>query len=127
MSTPEQEQALATISSLATSLRTQALSDVQIDLLEVAAHLMTNIAVQSTINCASTRLIELEYQIGEPVQIDLAALGFTAAEGAWQRTTVTGKQNVSIDEAHPEYQYQTAFSGTDRWLYPVECMRKVEK
>lgn len=116
MSTPEQEQALATISSLATALRTQTLSDVQIDLLEVAAHLMTNIAVQTTLNCATTRLVE--YQLGEPVW-------FLNRLGQEQRTTITNKCSIDSLEG-PVTHYQTAFTGPSEW-HIEQSLRKVEK
>lgn len=119
MSTPEQEQALATISSLATSLRTQALSDVQIDLLEVAAHLMTNIAVQTTLNCPNTRLVE--YQLGEAVMQTIPADRLQHEHQ--QRTTVVDKEAVND---LGDFRYKTAHSGRGTWV-TATMLNKVEK
>lgn len=131
MSTPEQEKALSTIGALAASLRNQKLSDVQIDLLEVAAHLMTNIAVQTTLNCATTRLVELEYTPGEPVDVDLAAIELDGQSlTGWQRTTVINRQQTNENEVmqnleEPQYRYQTAATGRGIWV-AAAVLRKVE-
>lgn len=121
MSTPEQEQALSTISALAASLRTQKLSDVQIDLLEVAAHLMSNIAVQTTLNCASTRLVEAEYQLGEAVMQTIPADRMMREHR--QRTTVIDKQPVND---LGDFRYKTAHSGRGIWV-TATMLSKLEK
>ena len=108
MSSPEQEKALATISSLSASLRNQKLSDVQIDLLMVAEHLMTNIAVQTVIQC-ETRLVE--FNLGEPVMQTIPA-DRTQHEHQ-QRTTVVDKEAVND---LGDFRYKTAHSGRDTWI-----------
>lgn len=121
MSNPDQLKALATIGSLASTLEKQALSDIQMDLLEVAVHLMTNIAVQSTLHGRQALLppeppAPLEFQVGEPVEV-------MHGDEQWQRTTVINKQFISEEE---RYYYQTAFTKRDKWIDGT-ALRKVKQ
>ncbi|QOC57989.1 hypothetical protein phiK7B1_134 [Pseudomonas phage phiK7B1] len=120
MSNPDQVKVLATIGSLAQSLEKQVLTDIQMDLLEVAAHLMTNIAVQSTLfgreGMEPAKPAEpVEFQVGEPVEVMVGS-------EQWQLTTVINKQYTQEDG----YFYQTAFTKRDKWI-AAEALRKVKK
>jgi hypothetical protein len=126
MSNPDQDKALATISSLAHSLDGQVLSDIQIDLLMVAEHLMTNIAVQSTLHgrlaLDPSEPKPLEFQIGEPVMIETPPS--IDCQPYWQRTTIIDK--VEGPALEGGFEYKTAFTGRDMWI-GVRRLKKAEK
>lgn len=113
MSNPDQEKALSTIAALSHSMAGTKLTDIQIDLLMVAANLMTNIAVQSQI-AASTQIVpDPEFEIGEPVNVKLA-------DHRNQRATVVGKTQHLRG-----FHYQTSATGT-QWI-TVDLMEKVQR
>lgn len=123
MSNPEQIQMLATIGSLTQTLEKQVMSDIQLDLLQVVQHLMTNIAVQSTMHGRMALepgepAAPLEFQVGEPVDVMVPVDG----QEHWQRTTVINKQYLQDNG----YAYQTAYTKRDTWIDPA-AMRKVQK
>jgi hypothetical protein len=123
MSNPEQEQLLSTIAALSQSMRGKNLSDIQLDLLQVAEHLMSNIAVQSAIT--SPGLVEIvvpEFEIGEPCQVRTVEGGPEHWQNsAWQRSTIIDK--VSLNGEH---EYQTAVTGRGLWV-GTEALQKVDK
>lgn len=128
MSNPDQLRSLATISSLAISLQKQNLSDIQMDLLQVAEHLMTNIAVQSTLHGQKGMQpaeppAPPEFQVGEPVEVHIPADRVTHEH--WQRTTIINKQTTEEDGAQVT-RYQTAVTKRDFWL-GVNRLRKVKQ
>lgn len=119
MSSPEQEQALTTISALAESMRSHTLSDVQNDLLEIAERLMTNIAVQSAMKASIPVPVApevVEFEIGETVNIETPPTPERASY--WQRTTVIDKVRGGLG-----YEYQTAFSGRGMWVNPLRLQK----
>lgn len=128
MSNPDQLKSLATISSLAISMQKQTLSDIQLDLLEVAEHLMTNIAVQSTLHGREGMQpaeppAPLEFQVGEPVEVQVPA--DRVHHEHWQRTTIIDKK-VTEEEGETVTRYQTAFTKRDFWI-SAKRLRKVAK
>lgn len=121
---PDQLRSLATISSLAISLQKQNLSDIQMDLLEVAVHLMTNIAVQSTLRgreglSPAEPAAPLDFVLGEPVDVEIKETRVSHAY--WQRTTIvdklTDEKGVSV--------YRTART-KDAWMEDSR-LRKVKQ
>ena len=128
MTNPDQVKALATIGSLAQSLEKQTLSDIQMDLLEVAAHLMTNIAVQSTLHGRQALEPAGEpeapvFEPGEPCEVQVPADRITHEH--WQRTTIIDKQ-VTIEEGVEVTRYKTAFTRRDMWI-GTRRLRKIAK
>lgn len=128
MSNPDQLRNLATISSLATSMQKQTLSDIQLDLLEVVAHLITNIAVQSTLHGQlgmkpAEAPAPLEFQIGEPVEVQVPP--DRVHHEHWQRTTIIDKKTTEED-GEIVTRYQTAFTKREFWI-GVARLRKIAK
>lgn len=117
MSNPDQVKHLATISGLAAGLQKQSLSDIQMDLLEVAVHLMTNIAVQSTLH-GKTAMTPAEpaapvvFEPGEPAIQTIPADRLQHEHK--QRTTIINKR-VS-DDSDGGYLYQTSHTGRGVWI-----------
>lgn len=118
MSNPEQEQALSTIAALAHAMAGTKLTDIQLDLLLMAANLMTNIAVQSQI-AATAQVTEQvpEFEIGEPVNVHIPAT--SVSHGYAQRATVTGKIELKTG-----FEYKTSATGID-WV-TTDRMHKVQ-
>lgn len=117
MNDPEQAKKLATICSLSQGMEKQALSDIQLDLLEVVVHLMTNIAVQSTLHGRLSLEPHEEpapevFELGEPVLIQVPADRLQPEH--WQRTTIINKAEAPGLEGGIEY--QTAFTGRELWV-----------
>lgn len=118
MSNPEQERILSTIAALASSLRPHTLTDIQIDLLQVAERLLTNVALQ---RLPQDRQIQqeppalVEFEIGEPCEVRLPEI---VTHEHWQRTTI-------IDKAD-EMTYQTAATKRGKWI-DHSLLRKVSK
>lgn len=115
MSNPEQEQALATIAALAQSLSGTELTDIQLDLLDMAQRMMTNIAVQRQMaaNLKAVDPAPVEFDIGEPVNVDSPLFGQP------QRATIIGKiQHLR------GFDYQTSATG-QVWMR-IDSLHKVK-
>lgn len=126
MNTPEQAKSLATISCLAVSLEKKKLTNIQLDLLEIVCHLMTNISIQSMgLGDSSVALPPPEFYLGGSAEIRCNI----GVEGSytWQRTTIIDKRLLTAEGVTPEvYEYQTSWSKRGKWI-GAEDLRKVAK
>ena len=120
MSRLEQERALTVITEIATALRFQHMTNVQLDLLQVAEHLMVNIAVQVQVAAVLVQP-EIDFSIGEPVDVTMPNLsGDEISKDYKQRATIIEKVEQSgIAE------YRTTATG-EEWL-KTDRLDKVKK
>lgn len=100
MSDTDQEKSLATISGLAEAIRRHDLSSIQLDQLQIAEHLLTNIAVQLTVAASERANAEAmatpepvmpkvdTYVGGEPVNVLI--LASRVEHEHWEKATITG-------------------------------------
>lgn len=131
MSNPEQEQTIATITALAHGLRSKRLSNIQLDQLQIAEHLLTNISVQTQIKATveteagiwgdPDKEPILKFEPGEPCQVHLAASRTQHAH--WEKATITGAE--ARETVAGGWVYQTSKTGK-HWLTPSR-LGKVNK
>lgn len=115
------------IESLVTSLRDKPLDNVQLDLLEVASHLLANITFQVAKSCAKPGVEPVEpvhvvLQPGEKCEVN-----FSREDGPhsdyWQLATVTDVKHLEISPV--QIQYKT--TATTDWINEKLVRRPVEK
>ena len=123
MSNPEQEQTIATISALAHALRSKKLSNIQLDQLQIAEHLLTNISVQTQLETpvaeagiwgdTEPKKHVLRFELSEPVRVHIMASMVQHAH--WERATITGTEPRETVEGG--WVYQTSKTGK-QWVTP---------
>ena len=124
MSNPEQEQTIATISALAHALRSKKLSNIQLDQLQIAEHLLTNISVQTQLETPPVAEAGIwgdtepkkyvpRFEPSEPVRVHIPADMVQHAH--WERATITGIQ--PRDTVEGGCVYQTSKTGK-QWVTP---------
>lgn len=129
MSNPEQEKSLAVISGIAHNLSKADLSAVQLDQLQIAEHLLTNISVQLQIeaslraaNQPVTPKVEVPvFQVSEPCQVLIYA--DRVQHEHWERATITGAEARTGVEGG--WVYKTSKTGS-AWVTPGR-LNKVRK
>lgn len=128
MSNPEQEQTIATISALAHALRSKKLSNIQLDQLQIAEHLLTNISVQTqmeaSLEAAGKPVLKVDpvvFQPGEPAKVYM--LGTRTQHAHWERATITGLEPRETVEGG--WVYQTSKTGKT-WL-TLNRLEKIAK
>ncbi|UKL15036.1 hypothetical protein hairong_132 [Pseudomonas phage hairong] len=115
------------IESLAGSLRNKPIDNVQLDLLEVAVHLMANIVFQVSKSCAKSGVEPVETPLNPG---DKCEINFSQRDGLhsdyWQLTTIIDRR-TSRCEDEVTYEYKTAVTGSDNWIVQARIRRPVEK
>lgn len=121
MSGLEQERAITVINDITFALRTQKMSNVQLDMLQVAEHLLVNLAFQVQTSNGIVPEPVVDYSICESVDVTITCLsGEDAGTSYQQRATVIDKV-----EQGGVAEYRTTATGSE-WL-TAERISKVKK
>lgn len=94
-------------------------NDVQMDLLEVAAHLLTNILFQVSKGCSKVGVEETKPVVQPMNPGDKCEVNFSRADGPhsdyWQRATVIDRRTSEF-EGEKTYEYKTTATNRDTWI-----------